>query len=209
MTYLETKKLLRLLNLNFPNAFNHLAYKIDRDALVRQWYHGFQSYPYAEVEHALSDYLSIGADVSTPSLGKLFGDLKQVLTARQQLPQVDIDASWLQVLRLSKCDDEQSKTNFYTLSVNVRKALGSYQTLVDIAYTNPNKNGILKKAFSKKLRAVLEEERLQYQTGHIDLKTIASQNDIRLFSEDSMRLTSPPIEGENIRLLHQKKNKEL
>lgn len=197
MTYTETKKIMRLLNLNFPNAFNHLTQQKDRDVLLQQWYRGFQSYPYVEVVNALSDYLSFGIETSTPSLGKIFGDLKQILVARQSLPQVDINASWSQVLRLSKCDYEQSRSNFYSLPVNVRKALGSPQTLVDIAYTNPNKNGVQKKEFSEKLRAILEEELLQYQAGHIDLKTIASQNGIYLLSKDSSLNFSRLVETEN------------
>ena len=176
MTEQETRDFLNILQTNFPNAFHHLKSQKDIQLVVNMWTEGFKRQSLEEMSHALMDYLSTGIDVATPSLGKLFGDMKKMVVSQIDLPQLNIDESWNKVLSLAKCDYNQSKQNFYTLPINVQKALGSPQALVDIAYSNPNRNDYLRNDFIKKLRNILAEEVTEYKAGKSDLKAIAYNN---------------------------------
>lgn len=176
MTEQETRDFLNILQTNFPNAFHHLKSQKDIQLVVNMWTEGFKRQSLEEMSHALMDYLSTGIDVSTPSLGKLFGDMKKMIVSNIDIPQLDVESSWEKVLSLAKCDYAQSKKNYHTLPVNVQKALGSPQALVDIANSNPNRNDYLRNDFSKKLQNVLSEEVKKYQAGHTDMKSIAYDN---------------------------------
>lgn len=176
MTKEETREFLHILNINFPNAFQHLKTQKDRQGIEHMWSTGFKNQTLEQMLQALTDYLSTGIDISTPSLGKLFGDMKKMVVSQIDLPQLNIDESWNKVLSLAKCDYNQSKQNFYTLPINVQKALGSPQALVDIAYSNPNRNDYLRNDFIKKLRNILAEEVTEYKAGKSDLKAIAYNN---------------------------------
>lgn len=176
MTEQETRDFLNILQTNFPNAFHHLKSQKDIQLVVNMWTEGFKKQSLEEMSHALMDYLSTGIDVATPSLGKLFGDMKKMVVSQIDLPQLNIAESWSKVLSLAKCDYNQSKQNFYTLPINVQKALGSPQALVDIAYSNPNRNDYLRNDFIKKLRNILAEEVTEYKAGKSDLKAIAYNN---------------------------------
>lgn len=176
MTKEETREFLHILNINFPNAFQHLKTQKDIQGIEHMWSTGFKNQTVEQMLQALTDYLSTGIDISTPSLGKLFGDMKKMVVSQIDLPQLNIDESWSKVLNLAKCDYNQSKQNFYTLPINVQKALGSPQALVDIAYSNPNRNDYLRNDFIKKLRNILAEEVAEYKAGKSDLKAIAYNN---------------------------------
>ena len=176
MTKEETREFLHILNINFPNAFQHLKTQKDIQGIEHMWSTGFKNQTVEQMLQALTDYLSTGIDISTPSLGKLFGDMKKMVVSQIDLPQLNIDESWSKVLSLAKCDYNQSKQNFYTLPINVQKALGSPQALVDIAYSNPNRNDYLRNDFIKKLRNILAEEVTEYKAGKSDLKAIAYNN---------------------------------
>lgn len=176
MTEQETRDFLNILQTNFPNAFHHLKSQKDIQLVVNMWSEGFKRQSLEEMSHALMDYLSTGIDVATPSLGKLFGDMKKMVVSQIDIPQLNIDESWNKVLNLAKCDYNQSKQNFYTLPINVQKALGSPQALVDIAYSNPNRNDYLRNDFIKKLQNILAEEITEYKAGKSDLKAIAYNN---------------------------------
>lgn len=176
MTQEETREFLHILNINFPNAFKHLKTQKDIQGIEHMWSTGFKNQTLEQMLQALTDYLSTGIDISTPSLGKLFGDMKKMVVSQIDLPQLNIDESWNKVLSLAKCDYAQSKKNYHTLPVNVQKALGSPQALVDIANANPNRNDYLRNDFAKKLQNVLSEEVKKYQAGHTDMKSIAYDN---------------------------------
>lgn len=176
MTKEETREFLHILNINFPNAFQHLKTQKDIQGIEHMWSTGFKNQTLAQMSHALMDYLSTGIDVATPSLGKLFGDMKKMIVSNIDIPQLDVESCWEKVLSLAKCDYNQSKQNFYTLPINVQKALGSPQALVDIAYSNPNRNDYLRNDFIKKLRNILAEEVTEYKAGKSDLKSIAYNN---------------------------------
>lgn len=176
MTKEETREFLHILNINFPNAFQHLKTQKDIQGIEHMWSTGFKNQTLAQMLQALTDYLSTGIDISTPSLGKLFGDMKKMIVSNIDIPQLDVESCWEKVLILAKCDYNQSKQNFYTLPINVQKALGSPQVLVDIAYSNPNRNDYLRNDFIKKLRNILAEEVTEYKAGKSDLKAIAYNN---------------------------------
>lgn len=176
MTKEETREFLHILNINFPNAFKHLKTQKDIQGIEHMWSTGFKNQTLAQMLQALTDYLSTGIDISTPSLGKLFGDMKKMIVSNIDIPQLDVESCWEKVLSLAKCDYNQSKQNFYTLPINVQKALGSPQALVDIAYSNPNRNDYLRNDFIKKLRNILAEEVTEYKAGKSDLKSIAYNN---------------------------------
>ena len=176
MTKEETREFLHILNINFPNAFQHLKTQKDIQGIEHMWSTGFKNQTLAQMLQALTDYLSTGIDISTPSLGKLFGDMKKMIVSNIDIPQLDVESCWEKVLSLAKCDYNQSKQNFYTLPINVQKALGSPQALVDIAYSNPNRNDYLRNEFIKKLRNILAEEVTEYKAGKSDLKAIAYNN---------------------------------
>ena len=176
MTKEETREFLHILNINFPDAFQHLKTQKDIQGIEHMWSTGFKNQTLAQMLQALTDYLSTGIDISTPSLGKLFGDMKKMIVSNIDIPQLDVESCWEKVLSLAKCDYNQSKQNFYTLPINVQKALGSPQALVDIAYSNPNRNDYLRNEFIKKLRNILAEEVTEYKAGKSDLKAIAYNN---------------------------------
>lgn len=176
MTKEETREFLHILNINFPNAFQHLKTQKDIQGIEHMWSTGFKNQTLAQMLQALTDYLSTGIDISTPSLGKLFGDMKKMIVSNIDIPQLDVESCWEKVLSLAKCDYNQSKQNFYTLPINVQKALGSPQALVDIAYSNPNRNDYLRNDFIKKLRNILADEVTEYKAGKSDLKDIAYNN---------------------------------
>lgn len=176
MTKEETREFLHILNINFPNAFQHLKTQKDIQGIEHMWSTGFKNQTLAQMLQALTDYLSTGIDVATPSLGKLFGDMKKMIVSNIDIPQLDVESCWEKVLSLAKCDYAQSKKNYHTLPVNVQKALGSPQALVDIAYSNPNRNDYLRNDFIKKLRNILAEEVTEYKAGKSDLKAIAYNN---------------------------------
>lgn len=176
MTKEETREFLHILNINFPNAFQHLKTQKDIQGIEHMWSTGFKNQTVEQMLQALTDYLSTGIDISTPSLGKLFSDMKKMVVKNIDLPQLNIDESWNKVLSLAKCDYAQSKKNYHTLPVNVQKALGSPQALVDIANSNPNRNDYLRNDFIKKLRNILDEEVTEYKAGKCDLKAIAYNN---------------------------------
>ena len=176
MTKEETREFLHILNINFPNAFQHLKTQKDIQGIEHMWSTGFKNQTLEQMLQALTDYLSTGIDISTPSLGKLFGDMKKMIVSNIDIPQLDVESCWEKVLSLAKCDYNQSKQNFYTLPINVQKALGSPQALVDIAYSNPNRNDYLRNDFIKKLRNILAEEVTEYKAGKSDLKSIAYNN---------------------------------
>lgn len=176
MTEQETREFLHILNINFPNAFQHLKTQKDIQGIEHMWSTGFKNQTVEQMLQALTDYLSTGIDISTPSLGKLFGDMKKMIVSNIDIPQLDVESCWEKVLSLAKCDYNQSKQNFYTLPINVQKALGSPQALVDIAYSNPNRNDYLRNDFIKKLRNILAEEVTEYKAGKSDLKAIAYNN---------------------------------
>lgn len=176
MTKEETREFLHILNINFPNAFQHLKTQKDIQGIEHMWSTGFKNQTLEQMLQALTDYLSTGIDISTPSLGKLFGDMKKMIVSNIDIPQLDVESCWEKVLSLAKCDYNQSKQNFYTLPINVQKALGSPQALVDIAYSNPNRNDYLRNDFIKKLRNILAEEVTEYKAGKSDLKAIAYNN---------------------------------
>ena len=176
MTKEETREFLHILNINFPNAFQHLKTQKDIQGIEHMWSTGFKNQTVEQMLQALTDYLSTGIDISTPSLGKLFGDMKKMIVSNIDIPQLDVESCWEKVLSLAKCDYNQSKQHFYTLPINVQKALGSPQALVDIAYSNPNRNDYLRNDFIKKLRNILAEEFTEYKAGKSDLKAIAYNN---------------------------------
>ena len=108
MTKEETREFLHILNINFPNAFKHLKTQKDIQGIEHMWSTGFKNQTLEQMLQALTDYLSTGIDISTPSLGKLFGDMKKMVISQIDLPQLNIDDSWNKVLSLAKCDYAQS-----------------------------------------------------------------------------------------------------
>lgn len=140
------------------------------------WYLGFKNQSLESMTQALIEYLSTEVNVATPSLGQLFSDMKKMVVKNTEFPQVNVEESWNKVLSLAKCDYAQSKKNYHTLPINVQKALGSPQALVDIANSNPNRNDYLRNDFIKKLNNILSDEVKNYQAGRTNMKTIAYDN---------------------------------
>lgn len=176
MTREETKDFLHILNVNFPNSFKHIKTNKDMQGVEDMWHLGFKNQSLESMSQALIEYLSTEVNVATPSLGQLFSDMKKMVVKNIDLPQLNVDESWNKVLSLAKCDYAQSKKNYHTLPINVQKALGSPQALVDIANSNPNRNDYLRNDFIKKLQNILSEEVKSYQAGRTNIKSIAYDN---------------------------------
>lgn len=180
MTLEETKKFLHLVGLNFPNAFKGIRTEEDKELIASQWQANFSNISATEMALVLNDYLSSGIDVATPSLGQLLGDLKKMINKKIVLPQMSAPEAWQIVLRNAKCNEATSRSNYNKLPFNIRKALGSWAMLVDIAYCNADKLEWRKKDFDRNFNDVIKTEREQYLLGYSSLEEVSNNNQLPL-----------------------------
>lgn len=86
MTLEETKKFLHIIGLYFPNAFKGVSTKEDKDIVAGMWQNSFKDNTPQQMLSVLKSYLESEVEIATPSLGKLFSDLKQMLSEQEGLP---------------------------------------------------------------------------------------------------------------------------
>lgn len=76
MTKEETLQFMKLVNANFPKAFEHLRGNDEsRNMIASQWFLGFKNYSAAEVMRAFHECLSDGLGNYNPSLGEIYGKI--------------------------------------------------------------------------------------------------------------------------------------
>ena len=86
MTKEETLQFIKLVNANFPKAFEHLKGNDEsRNMIANQWYIGFQDYIPQEVMKAFQECLSEGLGNYQPSLGEIYGKLLDKLDTNELL----------------------------------------------------------------------------------------------------------------------------
>ena len=86
MTKEETLQFIKLVNANFPKAFEHLKGNDEsRNMIANQWYIGFQDYIPQEVMKAFQECLSEGLRNYQPSLGEIYGKLLDKLDTNELL----------------------------------------------------------------------------------------------------------------------------
>ena len=86
MTKEETLQFIKLVNANFPKAFEHLKGNDEsRNMIANQWYIGFQDYIPQEVMKAFQECLSEGLGNYQPSLGEIYGELLDKLDTNELL----------------------------------------------------------------------------------------------------------------------------
>lgn len=76
MTKEETLQFIKLVNANFPKAFEHLKGNDEsRNMIASQWYLGFKNYLAAEVMQSFHKCLADGLGNYNPSLGEIYGKI--------------------------------------------------------------------------------------------------------------------------------------
>ena len=86
MTKEETLQFIKLVNANFPKAFEHLKGDDNsRNMIASQWYIGFQDHTPQEIMKAFQECLSEGLGNYQPSLGEIYGKLLDKLDTNELL----------------------------------------------------------------------------------------------------------------------------
>lgn len=166
MTKEETRNILTLLKVNYPQSYNNMTAP-QKQAMLELWSKAFAKVPYHNVLQAVETIIVTDTREFAPNVGQV---MNMVIGQNTEDSQLEAEKAWDEVKRLVKehgCDyinefyDQLPETTRRTISKDGIRAIGMNGPEDNERFTKPQ--------FIKTYKAIKEaSERTLIETGHID-----------------------------------------
>lgn len=171
MTFEETREILRILKLNYMASFSKMT-KEDSMDFLNLWSEAFNNDDVRLVIQAVKSIIYSDTREFAPNIGQV----KAKMFELSGIKQMDVGDAWQKVMRNISCNPQYARENYEKLPANIQKALGSYGVLKEIGYMDNNAVNFARRAFEKRFKEVLEEEKTSLISGLIDAKQLEMNN---------------------------------
>lgn len=171
MTKEETKKILQVLRISYPNSFKNLSDE-DTFLFLDLWSEAFANDDVREVIKAVKSIIYSDTREFAPNIAKV----KNEMFKKYEGQQISVDEAWNMVVKSAKCDYSRAKRCFDELPVNVQKAVGSPNYLMELGYMNKDSLEFKKRDFEKSMKSVLEDEKEKVIRGEMKAEYIPISN---------------------------------
>lgn len=171
MTKEETKQILQVLRISYPNSFKNLSDE-DTFLFLDLWSEAFANDDVREVIKAVKSIIYSDTREFAPNIAQV----KNEMFKKYESQQIGIDEAWNMVVKSAKCDYSRAKRCFDELPVNVQKAVGSPNYLMELGYMNKDSLEFKKRDFEKSIKSVLEDEKEKVIRGEMKAEYIPISN---------------------------------
>lgn len=155
MTYEETRQILSLLKVNYPQSFRNMT-KDEGKAFLNLWSTAFQTVPLSLVKMAVTTIIIDSEREFAPTLGQVFAQIKKMLLPNTEAEAV---AAWEEVMQfIRNYHQDDYHLHYHSLPERTRKILkmtdirmianAQDKTTVSVEHNN----------FIKRYSAIKEEE---------------------------------------------------
>lgn len=167
----QTKKILHLINVNYPNAYARMT-DADKEELITLWEMSFSKSDPNAVMQAVMQWIS----TDTKGFPPVIGQIKEIMMQSVKLPHIDAEEAWLICVKNAKCNEATSSDNYKELPMTIQDALGGYGKLVQLAWSDNDSAKWLKKDFIARYQAIQEDEATGIQSGRYSLPYVELRN---------------------------------
>ena len=171
MTFEETRQILTILKSNYYNTFKNWD-KQQGEAFLNLWAEAFKNDDVREVVNAVKHIIYTDAREFPPNIAKV----KNEMFKKYEGQQISVDEAWNMVVKSAKCDYSRAKRCFDELPVNVQKAVGSPNYLMELGHMNRDSLEFKKRDFEKSMKNVLEDEKDKVIRGDMKAEYIPISN---------------------------------
>lgn len=151
MTREETKKIIRIISVTYPNW--HPENLTD---VVDVWTMYLEEFSYQQVIVALKAYTLSNTSGFAPSIGQLVGTMQKVSADNQELGEME---AWAMVSRAIRNGIYGFKEEFEKMPELVQKALGSAEQIYRYATDDNYNESVIQSHFRSSYRAVVDRQK--------------------------------------------------